>query len=308
MISDLVTLPGGLPGAQAAAPRGGGKYRIKYAVTQFKQAAFLIPQLHSLRRLNPANDHPHLPPLVATIGDPDDWPPLPRPYGERPIVPGGRRYGLGLVFAYLDAMPLRRNIPGEAVRTVAPAGRGYVNRRLARLAHRERAGFLADLALRVLRAYRATYERAAGEVYVNGDLDATGILILDRPGEGIGRVVFVDNDSTTPLAATGPWDRERKRLSKRGYHSPDRARRLGDPDTPAERLCLPRDDLYALCRGLLDACFADGYLEALMAPEGLRANRGIERLRQWLLRYQAIAETRYAIDDLMDGLRAIRGA
>jgi hypothetical protein len=154
-----------------------------------------------------------------------------------------------------------------------------------------------DLILRILRGYRRTYEKYG---CVNGDLSEYDIIVVGDNRGRIKRVVFCDNETTSRITDRGRNAWHRKRIRKEGYISLSRKERLEDRETPDEQLCLPKDDLYALCIAFLNMTKLRN--EKRMSPR-------LKQLRGVLRRYRNLSEEKYDIAGLIREIRKFkRGA
>ncbi len=225
---------------------------------------FLLPQVEILSFINPANTNPCLPKFIG-------------------LVPTDGMDGFSS-----KKVPLFEFIDGRTLEDHARALR-------LRPLRAVESAFL-DLAEKTLKGYRQTY---LNNGYVHGDIDPTAIMAVEDNG-ALKRVVYVDNDTVTPLDKGGRINKIRKWFTKGYYMSGDRINRVKAEDTPTRELCLPRDDVYALCVTLLESIKST--FRKLPDKKRRKPTRKINKLVRALKKYKELSEKENAGDRLLTEL------
>lgn len=179
--------------------------------------SFLQAEAYDLNRLNPDNEHPHLPVLAGKV--------------DLSSTKDGERHTDGLLFNFIKGKDITGRI--KDIRKLEGAAKDQA---------------LVELFLEVLKGYKRTY---ADNGYVHGDIDPTSVLISGEKGK-IKRVIFVDNDTVTRKNSRSIMDRHRKMFVKNYYSSLDRDNRRDDDRTSTKDMCYTRDDVYSFCVSFFD--------------------------------------------------------
>lgn len=234
-----------------------------------------VAEAETLMQLNPGNRSPYLPRLAGVV--------------DMAKTVFGRDHDI-----YADAL-LTEFVRGSKLLSDYTKKLGEPSLRYGRrtldLLVRINAKIFVDLTLKILKGYKEAY---ADRGYVHGDLDSSGILVTAR-GSMVEQAVFVDNDTATRIIDTSAGALYRKALSKHPAVSDDRKARSDQiHDSPAD-MCLPRDDVYALCKILY------GCIGGMLPPH-------LTDLKRILAVSTRVSQKRYVLDELIAEVEQLKNS